>query len=176
MDTEQFTELIKETLSSVFRRGSRYQTEKLGVVFIYVAVVIGSLIWGFSGTKFENELGADFGAENIEGIDKQVFFLENQSSDEWTNVRVIINQRFLKRLPKVEGNKRVTLGPSNFDYFYYIPRAWGRRSWETLAKETKRPMKAPSGLKLKRVQLRAAQGKLDLNMDSSGKSKRPKKN
>ena len=170
VETQQLGESVSEALRSVFRRGSRYQTEKIVVVLVYLVLVAASAVWAFSGEGLENELGADFGIKRVEGITQRIYFLENLSSDSWTNVRVIINQRYLMALDKVEARERRTLKPDEFGYFYYIPRAWGREPWETLAKTPKPEYPAPMELDLKLVQFRASQGKLDLQIGPDGQA------
>lgn len=169
-DTQPFGESLGEGLRSIFRRGSRYQTQKVVVVLVYLILVVASAVWAFSGEGLENELGADFGIKNVEGITQRIYFLENLSSDKWTNVRVIINQRYVMELTEMDARERRTLKPDGFGYFYYIPRAWGREPWELLTKKPKPEHAAPTELKLKLVQLRAQQGKLDLKIGANGQT------
>lgn len=177
MDMQALLEQLKAALADLFRRGSRYQTEKIGIVVVYFVLVIGSLIWGFSGKKYDNELGADFGLEKLTGIDRQVYFLENLSDDVWHRVRVVINNRYLYKRDQLKPSDRALLGPQDFAYFYYIPRAWGRDSWERLATQEKTSPQAPDDIKPEIIQLRADEGKLDLDLRNKapkvGKKKKP---
>ena len=51
MSDQSLQDQITEMLTSLFRRGSRYQTEKLATVGGYIALSIASLAWAFSGTN-----------------------------------------------------------------------------------------------------------------------------
>lgn len=180
MDMQALLEQLKTALSELFRRGSRYQTEKIGTVVVYFVLVIGSLVWGFSGKKYDNELGADFGLEKLVGIDRQVYFLENLSGDTWHRVRVVINNRYLYKRDVLKPEDRALLGPQDFAYFYYIPRSWGRSSWELLAKEPKPSSQAPDNIEPQIIQIRADEGKLDLDLSkkragAGAKAAKPKK-
>ena len=171
MDTQALAEQLREALADLFRRGSRYQTEKVGTVILYFALSLGSLVWAFSGKKYDNELGAKFGLERLEGIDRQVYFLENLSGQDWHRVRVIINNRYLYRRDELKSKARALLGPQDFAYFYYVPRAWGRSSWELLARSPKPSAQAPADIAPRIIQLRADEGKLDKDLTASPQAK-----
>ena len=164
MDAEAIGQQIQETLLGIFRRGSRYQTEKVATLFGYILLSVLSVGWALSGSGADNRLGADFGKGQIEEISTGVYFLNNQSKDDWTNVRVVLNQRYLHKRDKLEAKGKATLGGKDFDYFYYIPRTWGQRDWEQLTTQAKPNAKAPTDLEPTYVQIRADQGLLDLDL------------
>ena len=154
MSDQSLQDQITEMLTSLFRRGSRYQTEKLATVGGYIALSIASLAWAFSGTNSNNQLGAKFQKTQIEEIDQDVYSLRNDSGDDWNQVRVVINRRYLYKRDVLKARNSATLGRKDFAYFYYIPRAWGLNTWEQLAKEEKPAETAPSNLEVEFVQLR----------------------
>lgn len=164
MDAEALTEQIQETLASLFRRGSRYQTEKLVTLAGYLLISIASLVWAFSGSNANNKLGASFGKTRIEEIDEQVYFLRNDGSEDWTNVRVVLNRQYLYKRDKLEAGDRATLGRKDFAYFYYIPRAWGLDDWEHLGEEEKPAETAPPSMIPNFVEIRADQGRIDIDL------------
>ncbi len=167
MDTEALLEQVQETLKSIFRRGSRYQAEKLGVVSAYLVLVLLSVVWGVSGGRQDNALGAAFGLQKISGLEREVYFLENHSDEDWTQVRAVLNQRYLFKKAEVKARQRLTLGPHDFDYFYYIPRPWGLRDWERLAQAPRPERRAPTTLTPKLIQVRAREGSLSIDLDSA---------
>lgn len=162
MAAEDILEQVQGVVASIFRKGSRHQAEKLATVLGFLFLSIGSVIWALSGTNPNNELGASFGPEKIEEIDRNIFFLENNSGEDWTNVRVVLNRQFLYKTKDHEAGKRSTLGPQNFQYFYFIPRNWGINAWESLETKPKPDRLAPSTIDADLVQIRADQGRIDI--------------
>ncbi len=167
MDTAQLLEQVNDVVESLFSGGSRYQMEKIVTVVVYAIISVASLIWAFSGGNGGNELGAKFKVEALTEVDDQNFHLINDG-DEWTNVRVVLNQKFLWTSPKVEGGRQTLIRPKDFSYYYYIPRPWGRHPWELLSKTPKPGPKAPSTMKVHVVQIHANEGGSDIKLDSSG--------
>ncbi len=171
MSASSLQDQVTEMVSSLFRRGSRYQTEKLATVGAYIVLSIASLVWAFSGSNSNNQLGATFQKTQIEEIDQDVYSLRNDSGDDWTQVRVVLNRRYLYKRDVLKARNSATLGRKDFAYFYYIPRAWGLNNWEQLAKEEKPGETAPANLEIKFVQLRAREGKLDIDKTREAKAK-----
>lgn len=169
MDTESILESIQDTLSSLFRKGSRHQVEKIATMVGFVLLSVTSVIWGLSGKDPNNALGAAFGPETIEAIDSSIFFLENNSGEDWSNVRVVLNRRYLYTSKEHAAGKRATLGPKDFLYFYYIPRPWGLGDWERLGKNKKPGARAPDTLTAKYVQIRSDQGRIDIDLKNMPK-------
>ena len=152
---------VQDTLLGLFQRGTRYQTEKIVAVVAYLVLALLSAIWAFSGQNLANALGADFGQTTLSEIERDVYFLHNRSDDDWTTVRLVLNHQYLHTTPELKAGERATLSGEDFDYFYYIPRAWGRTDWEQLAEEPKPKPKAPRSLEPTFLQLRTDQGRLD---------------
>ena len=161
MNTDALAQQVQESLLGIFQRGSRYQTEKVVTLVGYVIASVLSLVWAFSGKNLNNQLGADFGQTTLSNIEQSVYFLSNDSDEPWTQVRVVLNREYLYTLPDLEPKGRKTLSGQDFDYFYYIPRAWGQRDWEQLSKKEKPGPKAPNDLQPTFVQIRTEQGKFD---------------
>ncbi len=155
---------IRDQAQSLLAGGSRYRNEKIGVIAAYVFVSIASLFWAFSGENQDNELGARYGLETIAPLDDKLFFLENISGDEWTRVRIVLNRNYLYKVDVVEDEARLVLQPEDFNYFYYIPRPWGREDWELLSDEDKPEAQADPALAPELVEVRARQGRLDINV------------
>ncbi len=164
MNADTFGAQLQEMLTSVMQRGSRYQTEKLVTLGGYFAISIASLFWAFSGGGGDNSLGAAFDRTEVAEIDKDLYMLRNNSGDDWTNVRVVVNRRYLYKREELKANDSISLGNHNFDYFYYIPRAWGLNDWEQLSEQDKPEATAPRDFTPSFVQIRADQGRLDLVM------------
>ncbi len=155
---------IQDTLLSVFRKGTRHQVEKLATVGAFVVLSVLSVAWGLSGKGPENILNAEFGTELIKEINKSTYYLANKSGDDWTNLRVVINNAYLYKADEQRSLKRQNLGPNDFKYFYYIPRVWGTQPTDVLAKTPKAGPIAPSNLEPKVVNIRTDEGRIDIDL------------
>lgn len=169
MDTSDVLEQVNDVVESLFSGGSRYQMEKIVTVVVYAIISVSSLIWAFSGGSGDNELGAKFEVEQLPEIDDQNLHLINDGG-EWTDVRVVLNQKFLWTADKVGADTQVTLRPKDFTYYYYIPRPWGRHKWEGLSEHKKPGADAPADLEVKVVQIRAHEGGSDITLGTDGKA------
>ena len=163
---ESMGEQWREIIEGLFRRGSRYQSEKIMTMAGFVICSIASLAWAFSAGVGQNELGAKFGITRLKEIDHDVFFLTNDSSDHWTNVRVVLDRRYLYKRDELKAGSRATLDRKDFAYFYYIPRTWGAAQWEGLDRAPKPDAWAPSVFEPSFVQIRAEQGMLDIDLQA----------
>lgn len=173
---EQFNELAERLnafVDSIISGGSRYQVEKLVIIVVYLIVSVASLIWAFSSGDAENELGAKFQVEALDEIDGLNLHLINDGSSDWTGVRVVLNRKYLWTADEVEAESQVSLRPQDFQYYYYVPRSWGRSEAEMLAEDDKPGSTASSDLEVELVQVRARQGASDITLDeeqASGES------
>lgn len=168
MDTTQWMGQINEVLESLLNRGSRYQIEKIVTIAVYAVVSVGSLIWALSGNSQANALNAGFEVGRLADIDDQNLYLSN-SGDAWSTVRVVLNRMYLWTAPRVDARSRVTLQPADFDYYYYIPRPWGRHGWEQLEESERPGAKAPGTLRIEHVRIWAKEGSLDIVLGPDGK-------
>ena len=168
MDTAQLLDQVNDVVDSLLSGGSRYQIEKIVTIVVYAIISVASLIWAFSGGSGENELGATFEVEELVEIDGLNLHLINEG-DEWTDVRVVLNQKYLWKTDRIEAGRQKTLRPKDFNYYYYIPRPWGRQDWELLAETDKPSAHAPQTLEVDFVQIRARQGRSDIAFGEQGK-------
>lgn len=160
-------------VESLLSGGARYRLEKLVIIAVYVVVAVASLVWAFSSGDADNELDAKFEVEALDEIDDLNLHLINDGGSDWTQVRVVLNRKYLWTADTVEAESQKTLRPGDFDYYYYIPRSWGRSDAEFLAEEDKPGPTAESDLKVELVQVRADQGSADISLDdeeASGES------
>ena len=162
---------LNDVFDSLFSGGTRYQLEKIVTVVVYVIISGASLVWAFSGSSADNELGADFQIKELAEIDDQNFYLINDSDEVWTNVRVVINRKFLWTADKVAADGQETLQPADFEYYFYIPRPWGRTDWEQLAAAPKPDRDAPPLIDVKLVEIRANEGRSDVTFGGGPKEK-----
>ena len=164
MAAADLVDSLRDNVAGIFRSGSRHQAEKLAVVGVYLALVTATVFWAFSGGSEDNALGATYGAETLEQINKEMHFINNTSDDTWTRVVIVVNNVYQQRLEKMEPRKRLTLRPDRLKYFYYIPRPWGRAGWEELTEADKPGPHAPEDLRPELIQIRAREGKLDIDV------------
>lgn len=155
---------IRDRLMSVFESGGRYQVEKLMTVGIYVALVVATIVWVVTSEDSENELGASHGFETLAPLNQKIFFLENESGDDWTQVRIVLNKQYLYKIDRVADGDRLMLRPEDFRYYYWVPRPWGRNDWEALAKSEKPSELADDDIAWELVEVRAREGRLDINL------------
>ncbi|QED25861.1 hypothetical protein FRD01_00990 [Microvenator marinus] len=155
---------VIETIGGFFSGGSRYQTEKIAVVVVYVLIVVATVIWVGMSPDSENELGAGYGFEILEPLNQQIFFLENKSDEDWNNVRVVLNRNYLYKVETIEAGARRVLRPDDFTYYYWVPRPWGRDSWETLETDAKPDSTGPMDLKPKLLEVRANEGRINIEI------------
>ncbi|MFU8804352.1 MAG: hypothetical protein ACNA8W_11125 [Bradymonadaceae bacterium] len=162
MDTQKIIEEATDVLQSIFQKGSRFQAEKVGVMVGYLIIVFASVAWAMGGSNEDNELGATFRSEHLPQLDQQLFYIDNASGTTWTNVRIVFDERYLHTVDRVSSGESLSLKPEDFEYFYHIPRPWGREDWEELETSPKPGELAPSNLRPKLLQIRAVQGRLDM--------------
>lgn len=155
---------LRERLMSLFETGGRYQVEKLMTIGVYIAICIGTFAWVATSEDSENELGASHGFETLDPLNQKIFFLENDSGDDWTNVRIVLNKDFLYTTDTVAEGERLMLRPEDFRYFWWVPRPWGRNDWEALAPGEKPGEFATDAVIWSLVEVRAREGRLDLHL------------
>lgn len=149
---------------ALFDGGGRYQVEKLMTLGVYLLLVVATLGWVATTEDASNELGASHGFETLDPLNQKIFFLENDSGDDWTDVRIVLNKDYLHTIEHVEAGQRLMLRPENFQYFWWIPRPWGRHDWESVGPPPKPPRVAGENLEWETIEVRARQGRLDLEL------------
>ena len=159
----QFEE-FRDRVVALFDGGGRYQVEKLMTIVVYIVLVIATIVWVATTEDASNELGASHGYETLEPLDQKIFFLENESGDDWTDVRIVLNRDYLYTVDRVAAGERKMLRPEDFRYFYFVPRPWGRTDWEAVNPPKKPSSVAGEDFEWKLVEVRARQGRLDINL------------
>lgn len=166
MDVQQLLKQVGELAEGVFARGSRYQLEKVAIVVAFVVnfLVMGTVGWVVGGKDpSTNSLGAEFGVGELGQLKQQLFFVENTGRGAWTNVRVVVNGRYVHTAERLDGRERLVLKPDEqLADFFYIPRPWGRQDLEVLIEGPRPGPKAPETVKPTLVQIRAAEGRVDI--------------
>ncbi len=139
-------------------RTSRYRGEKTLIFAVYGFISLATIWWVASTRNVENALGASATFETVGPLESPTFFIKNESGSSWSNVRIAVDKRYLYKTETVAEDETIVLRPDDFRYFYFVPRPWGRTSWETVTKK-KKPTKAGSEkLQPKLIEIRADQG------------------
>lgn len=162
-------EQVRGQIEGLLRGGTRYQVEKIATLAVYIVVSFVTLVWVVSGNDADNELGASYGLETIKPLDRQIFFIENRSHDDWTDVRIVLNRNFLYKTDRVRAGQRLALQPEDFVYYYWIPRQWGRSDWEKLDKTPRHGEKGTEDVKPVDLVVRAREGRLDIDLTDAAK-------
>ena len=155
--------VFDETVGGLFQAGSRYYAEKIGVIVGLVVLSIASVVWSFSGYDDTNELGAEIYLRDV--VVAFDLFLQNTGSSDWTEVRIVLDQKYLFTADRIEGGESLTVGPADLAYFYHVPRPWGREDWEELAQDQKPELNPESSYVPSTVQIRSRQGRLDVELE-----------
>ena len=154
--------VFDETVGGLFQAGSRYYAEKIGVIVGLVVLSIASVVWSFSGYDDTNELGAEIYLRDV--VVAFDLFVQNTGSSDWTEVRIVLDQKYLFTADRIEGGESLTVGPEDLAYFYHVPRPWGREDWEELGEESEKPeMRPDSAYEPSLVQVRAREGRIDID-------------
>ena len=155
---------LQQGFAGIFQWGSRYYAEKMGVMVGFVVLSLASVVWAFSAPDDSNELGAElFLSDVLVGFELGV---ENTGNRAWTDVRIVLDRKFLFTAERIEGGQTLTLNRDNLTYAYYIPRPWGREGWEHLERQPKAAM-APSNNYIPNfVQVRTRQGRIDVTLSA----------
>lgn len=158
---------FNEVGESLFKSGTRYQAEKWIVVGLYAVVVVSSALWAIIGTDLRGELVGEFESRQFADIQHRTFELSNTGRDEWRDVRVAVNGRYLVHFESIAPESSVRLKPEDFTYFYHVPRPWGHARWETVNAEPKPGPAAPSTLAVDDLKVRAERGPIDITRPGS---------
>jgi len=155
---------INEVAESILKGGTRYRTEKITVVAAYVAIVVSSLGWAFSGFEFGARLEGEFEAQKIENIENQNFVLKNPTSTTWHDVRIVLNDRYLAKIDEVAAGERMRLEPTDFRYYFHVPRPWGQREWERVGARSKPEAGAPRDVTIESLAVHTRQGEVNVDI------------
>ena len=111
---------------------------RFGVVAVgvYVVLSVGSVIFGLSGdigSGVANDLGAQIAWGNeVEGAERHTLMLTNQSGDDWTDVRLILDERYYHHEEDVPGGHSMAIRAQDFEDGYVLPRPSGLFAYEQL--------------------------------------------
>lgn len=156
--------MATDSLIGKISSGSRYQVEKIVTGVVYLVIVAATIFWVANTGNTENELGANASFELVGPLESPTFFIQNSSNDDWSNVRVAVDKEYLFKAESVPEGETLTLRPEDFSYYFYIPRPWGRESWEALATEEKPTQFAPDTMDPRLLEIRADEGRFDRDL------------
>lgn len=140
---------FQQIAQSLSRSGTRYRIEKLSLIGLYVVLVATTVAWVFAGGRLlASRYAAEFRVQPLEAIESQTFYLNNVGTAPWSDVRIVLKDRYLKRLDRVEQGERVELEPVQFHDFYRVPRHWGASEWERLTTAQRAADRAPGSINL----------------------------
>ena len=157
---------INEVAESLLKGGTRYRSEKIAVISVYLFLVGTSFVWAFSSFEIGGSLDGKFEAQKIQNIDDQNFVLTNQSASVWHDVRIVLNDRYLAKIEKLKADERHPLRPEDFRYYFNVPRPWGAEEWERIPKGEKPQAAAPGNLSVEKVRVRVREGKVEVTFSS----------
>ncbi len=157
---------INEVVESLFRSGTRYRSQKMFVVSMYLAIVGLSIAWAAIGIWQARGLEAVFESKEIQNLDEKTFALDNVGTLDWHDVRIALDHRYLARVDVLESGSEKALDPSDFKYYYHVPRPWGTADWERLADTSKPSSHAPSDIQLdgQNVEIYSREGAIDVTV------------
>ncbi len=154
---------LQQIFTGVFQWGSRYYAERMGIVVGAAILTMASFVWAFSTPGDSNELGADlFLRDVVISFDLAV---QNSGNRAWTDVRIVLDRKYLFTADRVEGGQTLTINSDNLTYAYYVPRPWGREAWEELTHASKPEYRPDASYVPSFVQVRTRQGRLDVTLE-----------
>jgi hypothetical protein len=163
MATNNFVRELQQGFAGLFQWGSRYYAEKIGILVGFVVLSLASVVWAFSAPDDTNQLGAELYLRDV--LVSFDLAVENTGNRAWTDVRIVLDKKYLFTADRIDGGATVTVNSENLTYAYYIPRPWGLSDWEDLsAGEPPRSRPATSYVPTD-VQVRTRQGRLDVTLE-----------
>lgn len=164
--------MAAESFIGRLTKGSRYQAEKIVTIAVYVSICLATIFWVFNTGNVENDLGATATFEKVGPLESPTFFINNDSNDDWNNVRIAVDKQYLYMVPEVPEGETVTLRPEDFSYYFHIPRPWGREAWETLAEGAKPGATAVETMDPRLLEINADEGRFDVDLKAPPKPKK----
>jgi hypothetical protein len=104
----------------------RYGKEKLAVLIVYALSALLTLTWALSSPPraLGNVIGAQIVPQRGSNVDERWYTIHNHSTRDWTNPRLLLNDRYLHRAPApVPARGSLQLRTSDFRDLLYVPRA-----------------------------------------------------
>lgn len=159
---------FNDVLESLLQSGTRYRTEKIAVVGLYLLVVGVLLVWVLSGVELGTDLEGTLETEGSGEFGSKAFIVKNTGSGAWHDVRIVLNGRYLAKVDEVPANKQYRFEPPDFTDYFHVPRPWGHATWERIGASDKPGRYAPNDLEVRDVAVRAREG--DVNIELKGSS------
>jgi hypothetical protein len=134
-------------------------------IVAYVLLSAASVAWGLSGgTTPSNELGAAVELDVSSGYPAVV--IDNRSGDDWTDLRVILDQRYYHDVGAVLDGRTVALSLGDFADSWVIPRPRFLFTYERAGADIE-PLtgELPSGYLPRQITLRTSQGTMSQRLD-----------
>jgi hypothetical protein len=158
---------MQEVVESLGRTGTRYRVEKLALIGLYLVITATTVAWVFAGGRLlASRYAADFRVNQLDAIGSQTFYLTNVGTAAWEDVRVVLDDTYLKRIDHVKQGERIELKPRHFHNFYRVPRHWGAAEWEQLTSADPQRPTAPGTVEVSDSTLRigSKRGAIDINI------------
>jgi hypothetical protein len=96
-----------------FRKSDKYFKYKAAVVASYVAIALLTLVIFIPGGEL-NQINAEVTLSKAEIIGGRYFLVSNLSSNEWKNIKLILNQTYTAQHPSIGAGKKVPFFLSAF--------------------------------------------------------------
>ena len=154
---------LGENLKPYFDRSTQRGLVGLVGVFLYVALSALSIAWAVSGdVRPDNELGAavewTVGADGFTSL-----VITNQSDDEWTDVRVMLDDRYYHFEQSLSSRHTFALTMRQFEDGHLVPRPSGMFPFEYFT-DRPEPEESPSAYRPSTVRITADQGELSTTL------------
>jgi hypothetical protein len=146
----------------------QYFKIKAAIVSLYLALVVGTVLWVFLGMP--NELVMDFKAElnSVPGDygGRPVVVVANRGNSNWQNVRVIVDELCVYTAPGLSASDQLNLPLDAFVNIYTTPRDWNRPPFARLSHAEQLLSSACPLSQVSSIELRCDQGQLKSNVSS----------
>lgn len=128
---------LGKTLGVNLDKGGRYNREKIAVLVGYLGLSLCMILWSFPSTgPLENDIGAKVDIRSVDISEERWFLVQNQSREDWTHVKFVLDDRFFWKGPAVvPANDSLEVSSRKFHYDLYVPRVPRAGSWMDLSQE-----------------------------------------
>lgn len=157
---EDVIDYLKPYFQPDTRRGQR------GLIALgaYLVLSIASVVIAVTGgARPANALGASVHWRSGEGATYETLVVTNQSGDPWSDIIVVLDERYYHRLETMDINHTVALTIGDFQDGYDVPRPEGTAPYERYT-EWPEDTGPPTGYRPSEVRIRAAEGELNVTL------------